>query len=172
MATISRYTGGVVELTSDRLEDLRARLQGEVLLPDDADYDTARTVWNAAVDKRPALIARGVDATDVAEAVKFARRHDILVSVRCGGHNIAGKAIAENGLMIDLTPICGVQVEPENKTAVVGGGAALGDLDRATQAYSTPCAQAGIDGERQNRSGRMPRWQIAQNSSLHLRMNA
>jgi hypothetical protein len=106
MATISRYTGGVVELTSDRLEDLRARLQGEVLLPDDADYDTARTVWNAAVDKRPALIARCVDATDVAEAVKFARRHDILVSVRCGGHNIAGKAVAENGLMIDLTPIC------------------------------------------------------------------
>jgi FAD/FMN-containing dehydrogenase len=135
MATISRYTGGVIELTSDRVKDLRARLQGEVLLPDDSDYDTARTVWNAAVDKRPALIARCTDATDVAEAVKFARRHDILVSVRCGGHNIAGKAIAENGLMIDLTPICEVQVEPENKTAVVGGGAALGDLDRATQEY-------------------------------------
>ncbi len=135
MTVVSRYTGGVVEMAPGHIEELRTRLRGEIVLPGDTGYDKARTVWNATIDKRPALIARCADVSDVVETVKFARRRDILVSVRCGGHNIAGKAIAENGLMIDLTPICDVRVDPENKTAVVGGGAALGDLDRATQAF-------------------------------------
>ncbi len=135
MTVVSRYIGGVVELAPGHVEELRTQLRGELVLPGDAHYDKARTVWNAAIDKRPAMIARCADASDVVEAVKFARRQDILVSVRCGGHNIAGKAVAENGLMIDLTPMCDVRVDPENKTAVVGGGAALGDLDRATQAF-------------------------------------
>jgi FAD/FMN-containing dehydrogenase len=104
-------------------------------VPDDPGYDRARTVWNAAIDRRPTIIARCANEEDVVEAVRFARQHEILISVRCGGHNIAGKAVVENGLMIDLTPICEVQVDPENKTAVVGGGAALGALDRATQKY-------------------------------------
>ena len=135
MATILRYSGGETGLAADAVQDLRQRLRGDVLLPGDAGYDEARTVWNAAVDNRPSLIARCADATDVAEAVKFARRHEVLVSVRCGGHNIAGKAVADRGMMIDLTPICDVQVDPVEKTAIVGGGAALGDLDRATQAF-------------------------------------
>ncbi len=135
MTVVSRYIGGVVELAPGHVEELRTQLRGELVLPGDAHYDKARTVWNAAIDKRPAMIARCADASDVVEAVKFARRQDILVSVRCGGHNIAGKAVAENGLMIDLTPMCDVRVDPENQTAVVGGGAALGDLDRATQAF-------------------------------------
>jgi hypothetical protein len=135
MTVVSRYTGGFVELAPCHVEELRTQLRGELVLPGDAHYDKARTVWNAAIDKRPAMIARCADASDVVEAVKFARRQDILVSVRCGGHNIAGKAVAETGLMIDLTPMCDVRVDPENQTAVVGGGAALGDLDRATQAF-------------------------------------
>jgi FAD/FMN-containing dehydrogenase len=135
MTIVSQYTDGVIELAPVHVEELRAQLRGGLVLPGDAGYDKARTVWNAAVDKRPAMIARCADASDVVEAVKFARRHDILTSVRCGGHNIAGKAVADNGLMIDLTPICDVRVDPENKIAVVGGGAALGDLDRATQAF-------------------------------------
>lgn len=135
MPTILRYTGGVTDLHADHFENLRARLQGAVLLPGDQGYDQARIVWNAAVDNRPSIIAKCADAADVAEAVKFARQHELLVSVRCGGHNIAGKAVVDNGMMIDLTPICDVQVDPVEKTAIVGGGAALGDLDRATQAY-------------------------------------
>jgi FAD/FMN-containing dehydrogenase len=135
MTAITCYTGGTTELTSAKIDNLRTRLQGEILLPNDTDYDRARTVWNAAIDKRPALIAQCANAGDVAEAVRFARQHETLVSVRCGGHNIAGKAIVENGLMIDLTPIRDVHVDPENKTATVGGGAELGDLDRATQQY-------------------------------------
>ena len=104
-------------------------------MPEDPAYDRARTVWNAAIDKRPAVIVRCASEADVVEAVRFARQSEILISVRCGGHNIAGKAVAENGLMIDLTPICDVQVDPVNKIATVGGGAALGALDRATQEY-------------------------------------
>jgi hypothetical protein len=135
MPAITRYTGGTTELTTVHVKELRARLAGELLLPDDPGYDQARTVWNAAIDKRPALIVRCANAMDVAEAVRFARQHEILISVRCGGHNIAGKAVVENGLMIDLTPICDVHVDLAKKTAAVGGGAALGALDRATQKY-------------------------------------
>ncbi len=135
MPAIVRYTGGTTELSAVHIGNLRGRLAGEVLLPDDPGYDSARTVWNAAVDKRPALILRCANAVDVTEAVRFARAHEILISVRCGGHNIAGKAVAENGLMIDLTHICDVHVDPANKTADVGGGAALGALDRATQKH-------------------------------------
>ena len=148
MTVVSRYTGGFVELAPCHVEELRTQLRGELVLPGDAHYDKARTVWNAAIDKRPAMIARCADASDVVEAVKFARRQDILVSVRCGGHNIAGKAVAENGLMIDLTPMCDVRVDPENKTAVVGGGAALGDRLRqwnATHSEQTSRARRLID---------------------------
>ena len=135
MPEITRYTGGTIDLSALHIKELRDGLEGELLMPDDLGYDQARTVWNAAIDKRPALIARCANAEDVVEIVRFARQHEILISVRCGGHNIAGKSVAENGLMIDLTPICQVQVDPLKKTAAVGGGAALGDLDRATQKY-------------------------------------
>jgi hypothetical protein len=135
MTVIARYTGGTGKLASVLVEKFRTQLQGELVLPGDAKYNKARTVWNAAIDKYPAMIARCANASDVVESVKFARRQDILISVRCGGHNVAGKAVAENGLMIDLTPMCHVRVDPENKTAVIGGGATLGALDRATQTF-------------------------------------
>ena len=135
MPAITRYTGGTTDLSAVHIEELGARLGGEVLLPGGPGYDRARTVWNAAIDKRPALIVQCANAADVSEAVRFAREHEILISVRCGGHNIAGKAVVENGLMIDLTPICDVHVDLVNKTASVGGGTALGALDRATQKY-------------------------------------
>ena len=122
MPEITRYTGGTIDLSALHIKELRDGLEGELLLPDDRGYDQARTVWNAAIDKRPALIARCANAADVVEIVRFARQHEILISVRCGGHNIAGKSVAENGLMIDLTPICQVQVDPLKKTAAVGGG--------------------------------------------------
>ena len=135
MPAIARYTGGTIDLTAAHVEKLTARLEGEVLLPGAPAYDEARTVWNAAIDKRPAIIARCANKADVAKAIRFARQHEILISVRCGGHNIAGKSVVEDGLMIDLTPICEVQVDTVSKTADVGGGAALGALDRATQKF-------------------------------------
>ncbi|WP_202396129.1 FAD-binding oxidoreductase [Stappia sediminis] len=125
----------MARLEPGSLDALRGRFQGQVLLPADDGYDEARTVWNAAVDKRPALILRCADADDVAEAVKFARSRGLLVSVRCGGHNAAGKAVADKGIMIDLTLMNRVEVDPAIKIAVVGGGARLGDFDRAAQEH-------------------------------------
>lgn len=135
MTEMARHVGGIVEVDPNYIAELRDRLHGLVVMPGTAGYDEPRTVWNAAVDKYPAMIVRCADASDVVATVNFARRWDILVSVRCGGHSIAGKSVAEHGLMIDLTPMSDVRVDPENMTAVVGGGATLGKLDHETQPF-------------------------------------
>lgn len=110
--------------------------QALTLLRDgDPGYDQARTVWNAMVDRRPAAIVRCHRATMVAAAVRYARDHDLEIGVRCGGHNIAGLAVPEGGLMIDLTPMSEVRIDPERRLAFVQGGALLGELDRAAQVY-------------------------------------
>src|SRR5205085_10316958 len=98
-------------------------------------YDEARVIWNAMIDRRPALIAQCTSAQDVALAVKFARAHDLLVSVRGGGHNIAGNAVCDNAMMIDLSLMRTVTVTATDRTATVQGGATLGDVDAATQAH-------------------------------------
>lgn len=111
------------------------RIRGEVLGPNDAGYDAARKVWNGMVDKRPGLIVRCAGTADVMVAVRFARKHDVEVSVRGGGHNIAGKSVSEGGLMIDLSGMRSVHVDPATRTARVEGGATLRDLDHETQAF-------------------------------------
>lgn len=108
---------------------------GEFLLAGDPGYDEARTVWNAMVDRHPAVIARCRSTADVAAAVRFARSRDLEIGVRCGGHNIAGLAVPAGGLMIDLTPLGTVTVDPVVREAVVQGGALLGELDRVAQQY-------------------------------------
>ena len=128
-------TGGHTVLGDAVVSQLRASLRGAVLLPGDDEYDETRKVWNGMVDKRPALIVRCVGVADVIATVTFARDHNLLVSVRGGGHNIAGKAVCNGGLMIDLSRMRGIQVDPVTRTARVEGGAILGDLDRATQAF-------------------------------------
>ena len=100
-----------------------------------ADYDEARRVWNGMVDKKPAIIVRCAAAGDVVEAVDFARDHGLLVSVRGGGHNVAGSAVCEGGLMIDLSSMKGIQVDPERRTARAEAGLVLGEFDAATQAF-------------------------------------
>lgn len=137
MATLEMTTsaGDRILLQGSTVNEFRARLSGELLLPGSDDYDAARKVWNGMIDHRPALIARCAGAADVAAAVAFGRDHDLLVSVRGGGHNIAGKAVCEDGLMIDLSPMRGIEVDPARRTARVEGGATLGELDRATQAF-------------------------------------
>jgi FAD/FMN-containing dehydrogenase len=126
-------TGGQTLLEESVAQKLRESLGGELLRPGDKTYDEARKVWNGMIDHRPALIARCAGTADVVETVQFARDHDLLVSVRGGGHNIAGKAVCEGGLMIDLSRMRSVAVDPGNQTARVEGGVTLGELDAATQ---------------------------------------
>jgi FAD/FMN-containing dehydrogenase len=114
---------------------LRASIQGEVLLPGAEGYDAARAVWNAMIDRRPAVIVRARDAADVAAAVTFARASELPVSMRGGGHNVAGHAVGDGAVMIDLSAMRDVSVDPERRRARVAGGATWGDVDRATQAH-------------------------------------
>lgn len=107
----------------------------EILRPGGAGYDRARTVWNAMVDRRPALVVRCRNTSDVVVAVALARREGLEIGVRCGGHSVIGHAVPEGGLMIDLTPMGGVRVDPERRRAWVQGGALLGAVDRASQTY-------------------------------------
>lgn len=128
---------GSVETTLSEVElgVFASRLTGELIRPGDEAYDDARAVWNGMIDRHPALIARCVNTDDVIAAVHFAREHSLLLSVRGGGHNVAGYATNDGGLVIDLSPMNQVQVNPQARVVRVGGGATLGDLDRATQAY-------------------------------------
>ena len=127
--------GGDRTLDDSLVDKFAARLGGALLRPSDAGYDAARTVWNGMVDKRPALIARCAGTADVIECVRFAREHDILVSVRGGGHNYAGKSVCDGGLMIDLSPMKGIRVDPARRTARAQAGLRLGEFDRETQAF-------------------------------------
>jgi FAD/FMN-containing dehydrogenase len=120
---------------SHDLARLRQRFEGQVLLPEEPGYHEARQVWNAMVDRRPAVIARCVSPTDVAAAVGFARAHDLELGVRCGGHSVLGISVPDGGLMVDLTPLRVVRVDPDRRRAWVAGGALLGDLDRAAQPF-------------------------------------
>lgn len=122
-------------LKSAAIEDLKKNFRGELMAPSDAGYDVARRVWNGMVDKRPALIARCTGANDVVACVNFAREHEVLISVRGGGHNYAGKAICEDGLVIDLSAMKGIQVDQARRTVRAQAGLRLGELDRETQKF-------------------------------------
>jgi len=119
----------------DALREFRAGFRGQVLQPGDPGYDAARRIDNAMIDRRPALIARCAGVADVRASVRFARAHELLVSVRAGGHNVAGNAVCEGGLMIDLSPMKGVRVDPGARTARAQAGVTWGDLDVETQAF-------------------------------------
>lgn len=127
--------GSPVTITREDLQALRTAHRGPVLEPADAGYEPARKVWNAMIDRRPALIARCTGSVDVQQAVRFAARHRLLNSVRGGGHNIAGLAICEGGLVIDLSQLRGVWVDAEARTVRAQAGCTLADVDRETQAH-------------------------------------
>jgi hypothetical protein len=118
------------------LADLRARFRGALLRNGEEGYDEARRIWNGAIDRRPALIARCAGADDVAEAVRFARERDLLVSVRGGGHAVAGHAVCDDGVMIDLSLMKAVSVDPEARVARAAGGVLWSEFDRATQRHA------------------------------------
>jgi FAD/FMN-containing dehydrogenase len=117
------------------IESLRASLGGAALLPGEAGYDEARTIFNGMIDRHPALIVRCTSTGDVVKAVRFAREQGLIVSVRGGGHNVAGNAVCEGGLMIDLTPMKGIRVDPVARTARAQGGLTWRELDRECQVF-------------------------------------
>src|SRR5688500_537984 len=126
---------GPNRLDDTSIRDLRASLRGQLLQPGDPGYDAARKVDNAMIDRRPALIARCAGVADVLAAVRFARKHDVLVAVRAGGHNVAGNAMCDGGLVIDVSPMKGIRVDPGAGTVQAQAGVTWGELDAETQAF-------------------------------------
>jgi FAD/FMN-containing dehydrogenase len=130
---------------------LQARMRGELIQSGDESYDEARKIWNGMIDKKPALIARCASVADVVASVNFARENGILLAVRGGGHNVAGTAIADGGLVVDLSPMKGVRVDSERHTVRAEGGVTIGELDEETQKFglATPMgvvSETGIAG--------------------------
>ncbi len=134
-AEISTLGGSTLTISQESLASLQCALGGSLHLPGSKVYDEARTVWNATVDKHPGLVVRCLGVSDVMQAVRFAKQNDLLIAVRAGGHNIAGKAVADGALLIDLSQMRSVTVDPAGRKAWVSPGATLADFDRETQAF-------------------------------------
>src|SRR5258708_27935179 len=132
---VSATEGTDAILAEAGVQNFADGLRGPLLRPGDRTYDEARKVWNGMIDRHPALIARCAGVADVIAAVRFARTQGILVSVRGGGHNITGNAVCEGGLMIDLSPMKSVRVDPAKRTARAEGGLTWGEYNRETQAF-------------------------------------
>lgn len=122
-------------LPEQAITTLRSELRGPVLLPGESGYDRAREIWNAMIDRHPALIVQARGTADVMKAVRFAREHGLELAIRGGGHNVAGHAVCEGGLMLDLSTMTAVQVDPQRRIARVEPGALMSDLDKETQAH-------------------------------------
>jgi FAD/FMN-containing dehydrogenase len=126
-------------LDAAALSPFRSSFAGEIVLPGDSGYDRARAVWNGMIDRRPALVVRPTGAADVISAVRFAREHDLDVAVRCGGHSIPGLSTCDDGIVIDLSSMRGVRVDPQRRTAQCAGGSLLAELDHEAQAFGLVC---------------------------------
>ena len=122
-------------ITEQSLNQLHTSVRGKLIQPKDAEYDTARKVYNGMFDKRPAMIVRCADVADIIAAVNFARLNNMLIAIKGGGHNAAGLGICDDGLVIDLSPMKGVYVDVKKKTARVQAGCTLGDIDHATHVF-------------------------------------
>jgi len=145
---IMRGDGKQGMLTTADVADLKGSLRGELVLPGQSGYDQARKVWNGAFDRRPALIVRCVGASDVTQAVTFARAHNLLVAVRGGGHSLSGQSVCDGGLMVDLAPMQSVHVDPVARIARIEPGVLLGQFDREAQFFglATPAGTVSNTG--------------------------
>ncbi|NIA01558.1 MAG: FAD-binding protein [Bacteroidia bacterium] len=144
MPTVKTLSGGEASIDDAMVQALSESLQGDVVTPASSSYDEVREIWNAMIDRRPGIIVRCASAEDVVRAVNLARENDLLVTVRGAGHNIAGKAIADGALMIDLSGMKSVTVDAANKTVRAEPGVTLGELDAATQEHGL-AVSAGIN---------------------------
>src|SRR5215472_15969342 len=138
-------------MASMDVQGFKSAFHGTVLEPPDAGYDEARRIWNASVDKHPRFIARCSGVADVIAAVSFARTNNLLTAIRGGGHNVGGRALCDDGMVIDLSRMRSVWVNPATRRAQVQGGATLGDIDRETHVFglAVPCgivSKTGIGG--------------------------
>ncbi|MEZ4570618.1 MAG: FAD-binding oxidoreductase [Thermomicrobiales bacterium] len=140
--------GSLAALAPQAIEAFAQSLQGELLQPGDAGYDAARQVWNGMIDRRPALIARCMNVGDVVAAVNFGREQGLMISVRGGGHNVAGTAVCDDGLMVDLAPMKNIEVDPDTRTARAEPGVLWSEMDAATRAHglATPGGIVGSTG--------------------------
>ena len=125
----------MIALERKTIDDLRGRLRGTILLPGDPGYNAARSLWNGMVNRRPALIARCTNVTDVIAAVTFGREQNLVIAIKGGGHNVTGNAMCDDGIVIDLSPLRRCDVDADRRMVRVEAGALLGDLDAATQAH-------------------------------------
>ncbi|MGH2352811.1 MAG: FAD-binding oxidoreductase, partial [Chloroflexota bacterium] len=146
-------TIAISNMVGNALDDLAvdafaATIRGQVIRPDDLEYDTARAVWNGMIDKQPALIVRCTGTADVVAAVNFARQQNLDVAVRGGGHNVAGNAVCDGGLVIDLSRMKGIHVSPTKRTVSAQPGVRWGELDVETQRYGlvTPGGEVSTTG--------------------------
>jgi FAD/FMN-containing dehydrogenase len=133
MSSSTKVAEGAIDIAA--LQSFRASLRGQLILPSDESYDTTRMVYNAMIDKKPAVIVRCAGAADVISAVNFARVHNLLVAVRSGGHSVSGKSVCDGGIVIDLSLMKGIRVNPSRRTAQAQTGLRLGEFDRETQAF-------------------------------------
>ena len=143
MTAVSDPTADYERLDSHTVDELAATLRGELVRPGDGIYDEHRRVWNGSIDRYPALIARCAGVADVIAAVRFARTHDLLVAVRGGGHSFPGLSTTDGGILIDLSLMKGIRVDPQARTVRAQAGVLLGELDRETQAFGL-AVPAGI----------------------------
>ena len=132
---MTKKDGGTTTIGEEAFDAFAASLSGALLKPDSPGYDDARSIWNAMVDKRPGLIVQCAGASDVVRSVDFARENDLLMAVQGAGHNIAGNAVCDGGIMISLSGMKSVRVDPDSQTVLVEPGVTLGELDSQTQAF-------------------------------------
>jgi FAD/FMN-containing dehydrogenase len=128
-----------VTIKAEALTKLRETFAGDVITPDDARYDGARRVWNGMIDRRPAVIVRPTNPQEVATAVKLGQDQDVAIAIRCGGHSLPGLSTCDDGVVIDLSSMRGVTVDPQSRTAKANGGAHLSELDTAAMAHGLVC---------------------------------
>ncbi len=141
--TMTSGTTGNATIPETTVQEFKSRLRGELVRPGDKDYENARTVYNAMIDRHPLMVLRCADVADVIAAVNFARENKLPVAVRGGGHNVTGAATCDDGIVIDLSAMKGIQVDPAGRTARAQGGCTWGDFDHATHAFGL-AAPGGI----------------------------
>jgi FAD/FMN-containing dehydrogenase len=122
-------------VSKDRIDKLKSEIKGQIVMPDDSNYDQVREIWNAMIDRKPAVIVQCAEADDVSKAILFAKENELEISIRGAGHNIAGNSVCDNGIMIDLSNMKKVLVDATKRRAYVEPGVTLGDFDEAVQAH-------------------------------------